>query len=140
MGGREPSVSGLLLDTRMIAWVLLDSPRLEEQHRRLIERADRVAMSPISLYEIGRKAHLAKWPEMLPFLAELTNAVDSTGLESLPITNAITQTAAGLDWSNRDPFDRIIAATAIRHDLPVLTIDRRFAELKTLRLPLERGA
>jgi PIN domain nuclease of toxin-antitoxin system len=34
--------------------------------------------------------------------------------------------AAELDWSHRDPADRIIAATALIHGVPVLTKDRVF--------------
>ncbi len=33
---------------------------------------------------------------------------------------------AELEWSHRGPADRLIAATALLHDVPVLTKDRRF--------------
>jgi PIN domain nuclease of toxin-antitoxin system len=34
--------------------------------------------------------------------------------------------AATLDWPHRDPADRLIAATALAHSVPVLTKDRVF--------------
>jgi PIN domain nuclease of toxin-antitoxin system len=34
--------------------------------------------------------------------------------------------AADLDWTHRDPADRIIAATALLHGVPVLTKDQVF--------------
>ncbi len=43
----------------------------------------------------------------------------------LDLTPQIAVVAADLQWDNRDPADRIIVATAIIHEAPVVTRDRR---------------
>jgi len=47
-------------------------------------------------------------------------------IEVVETDSAIWLSAAELDWSHRDPADRIIAATAIAFGIPVLTKDRAF--------------
>ena len=31
-----------------------------------------------------------------------------------------------MDWSHRDPFDRLLAATALRRNLPIVSADAVF--------------
>jgi len=53
----------------------------------------------------------------------------------LPITAEIAATAMNLDLPQGDPFDRVIAATAIHTELPLITRDghlQNFQELITL--------
>ena len=45
------------------------------------------------------------------------------------LTGAIGQLAGLLDWHHRDPFDRMIAATAIAMNLPLISADPVFDEL-----------
>jgi len=49
------------------------------------------------------------------------------------VTPAIALRAAQLDWSNRDPGDRHIVATAIEHRLPLITIDEKIHALSGIR-------
>ena len=39
----------------------------------------------------------------------------------IPASGPITERAGGLDWGHRDPFDRIIVATALERALPVVS-------------------
>lgn len=54
------------------------------------------------------------------------------GIEVLPITPAIATIASSgrIPW--RDPFDRLIAATAIVHQATLVTRDRRLAGIAGL--------
>ena len=101
-----------LLDTHAFAWVLLDHPALSDDPRRTITQADAVLVSPVSFYEIGQRVRLGRWPEMTPFVAELPKLLVRAGLLAAPLTPAIALRASLLDWDHRDPFDRLIAATA----------------------------
>ncbi len=102
----------MLLDTHAFAWVLLDDPALSEGARAAIATADAALVSPVSLYEIGQKVHLGRWPEMAPFAPELADLLMQAGLLAAPLTPAIALHASLLDWDHRDPFDRLLAATA----------------------------
>lgn len=101
-----------LLDTHAFAWVLLDDPALSEGARRAIAAANATLVSPVSLYEVGQKVRLGRWPEIAPIAAELPDLLSQAGLLAAPLTPAIALRASLMDWDHRDPFDRLIAATA----------------------------
>ena len=91
-----------------------------------IEEADAVAVSPISVYEVSRKARLGGWPEVVGHLDEL---VAESQTVSAPFTRGIAARAGTLDWRHRDPFDRLIAATAIELRYPLVSKDVEFDAL-----------
>lgn len=102
----------MLLDTHAIAWALRDDPALSEGARRAIAGADAVLVSPISLYEIGQKVRLGSWPEMAPHVETLPERLAEDGALVAPLTPQIALHASLMDWDHRDPFDRLLAATA----------------------------
>ena len=102
----------VLLDTHTFAWVLLDDPALSQGARAAIAAADAALVSPVSLYEIGQKVRLGRWPEMAPSASELADLIAQAGLLAAPLTPQIALHASLLDWDHRDPFDRLLAASA----------------------------
>ena len=86
-------------------------------------------MSPISFFEIGQKVRLGKWPEMAPFAARLVDVLREQGGVVAPLTPEICLRASLSDWAHRDPFDRLLAATAERIARPLVSGDPVFADL-----------
>lgn len=127
-------MSGVLLDTNAFAMVLTDDPRLPRETRERIGEADRAVLSVISLVEIGQKVRLGKWPDMVPFAADLLDRADGDGFELLPLSPSAALAAALLDWDHRDPFDRMIAVVAHQEDLLLLSADAAFDSLGVERL------
>ena len=123
-----------LLDTHAFAWVLLDHPALSDDARRTIARADAVRVSPVSFYEIRQKVRLGRWPEMAPFVAELPDLLAQAGLLAAALTPAIALRASLLDWEHRDPFDRLIAATAEVTGVRLVSRDAAFDGLPQPRV------
>lgn len=81
-------------------------------------------VSAASLYELIYKARIGKWPEVQPLLGvDLARRLQREGFEVVPASGPVMQRAAALDWSHRDPFDRIIVATALDYRLPVVSKD-----------------
>lgn len=109
--------------------VLTDDPRLTPSAREALVAADRVALSAISLYEIGQNVRLGKWPEMAPFAAGLAARANADGIDLLPLSPAVALEAALLDWDHRDPFDRMIACVARAEGLTLISPDAIFEEL-----------
>ena len=60
-----------------------------------------------------------------PLLAfDLDARLRADGFELVPASGAIMQRAGSFDWTHRDPFDRIIVATALSRGLAVVSKDQ----------------
>ena len=75
-------------------------------------------VSPISFFEIAQTVRIGKWPEMVAFIDQLPGLLHSQrGVAAFG--PAICLDAGMMDWAHRDPFDRLLAATA-RHGTHLL--------------------
>ncbi|EJT05070.1 type II toxin-antitoxin system VapC family toxin [Rhizobium sp. CCGE 510] len=122
-------MNSLLLDTHAWAWSLSGDERLSVKAVALIEKAETILVSPISLFEISQKVRLGKWPEMEPFIGRLPELLQEQGGITVALTPEICLAAAMMDWAHRDPFDRFLAATAMQNGIPIISADAVFDEL-----------
>ena len=85
-----------------------------------------VSVSAISAFEIAVKNTKRKLE--LPLLVEewWKKTVAHHNLDIIQITDDILLRAVSLPQIHSDPADRIIIATAVMNDLPVVTSDSRF--------------
>lgn len=90
-------------------------------------------MSPISIYEIGQKVRLGKWPAMAGFVPRLPELVVEQGAQVAPLNAAVCLAASTLDWTHRDPFDRIVAASALAAGAILVSSNGAFDGLPALR-------
>jgi len=117
-----------LLDSDVIIWVL----RGRKETVRLVEEIAKIgvpACSPLSLIEVLMGAK--------PEEEERTRKFFSA-LELLPVDRAIAEKAteyikAYQDVKNPDFVDAIIAATAVVHDLALVTYNRRHYPMPGIR-------
>jgi PIN domain nuclease of toxin-antitoxin system len=115
-----------LLDTHAALWLLAGDERLGAGARAALESEEAVAISDVSLLEMA----------MLAKRGVITLAPDSaTGLQRiadklvvLPISARIAAEATAVNLPQRDPFDRVITATAMVHGLILVTKDRAITE------------
>ena len=117
----------VLLDTHTWAWSLSGDARLSKPALAAISAADAVLVSPISFFEIAQKVRLGKWPEMEPFVGRLAALLGEQGGSVAGFDPSICIAAAGMmAWTHRDPFDRLLAATATHFNLPLVSADTAF--------------
>lgn len=113
----------VLLDTHAWVWSFSEPERLSTAARQAVLDADAVFVSPISFYEIGQKTRLGKWPEMEPWLESLPEILRDQGGYAAPFTPEICIRASLSKWDHRDPFDRLIVATADAEKYNIVTKD-----------------
>lgn len=128
--GRQP-LKSVLLDTHAWAWSLTGDPRLSRNAVAAIEEAQTILVSPISFFEISQKMRGRKWPEMEPFVGRLPALLGEQGGAVAAFDPAICVAAGMLSWVHRDPFDRLLAATATRYNVPIVSADSVFDGLVT---------
>jgi PIN domain nuclease of toxin-antitoxin system len=114
----------LLLDTHVYLCAVAGSSRLDAKARRLIEAAEAVHVSAVSVWEVAIKARLGKI-EADP--DELVAAISDSGFVELPIRAAHASAVARLPLHHADPFDRMLVAQALTEPLRLLTADSALA-------------
>jgi PIN domain nuclease of toxin-antitoxin system len=122
-------MTSVLLDTHTWAWALSNDARLSAQARVAMTEADVVFVSPVSLFEIGQKVRIGKWPEMSPYVIQLPSFISEQGALVAALTPDVALFAAVMNWTHRDPFDRLLAATAIHTKAAIISADAVFDEL-----------
>ena len=125
----------ILLDTHAFVWWLAGSARLAETARRAvsIEEND-IMVSAVSAWEIATKHRLGKLPEADALAGNMRAAIAGQGFEELPISVADAERAGRLAGDRRDPFDRMLVAQALAHDLVLVSNEDVFDRFGVHRL------
>lgn len=117
----------VLVDTHAFLWWLAGSPRLPEAAREVIDDPDNdVLVSAASAWEITTKHRLGKLPGANVVAGDVMAAIEDHGFQPLPITVAHAERAGRLPGSHRDPFDRMLIAQSLAHDLPLVSNESLF--------------
>jgi PIN domain nuclease of toxin-antitoxin system len=111
----------LLIDTHVFLWFQSESARLSDVLRKTIAREPTIYLSAAAFWEIAIKRRRGK----LAFEGSPRAAALAAGFLELPIDGADAERAGMLDWENRDPFDRVLVAHCLNHDLTLITADAR---------------
>lgn len=116
----------IVLDTHALLWWALDPERLSQKAAATVAEMERSGVgyaSSISVWELGVKVQRGKL--VLPIaVEELARRIERTGLvELVPVDISLWLRSLSLSWDHRDPADRIIVATALAKQVPVLTKD-----------------
>jgi len=122
-----------LLDTCAFIWYIETSGRLPEAVRRIIDTSENIYLSQATLWEIAIKQTTGKIN--LPMTSfELEDKCREEKITVLPLECRYFERIKKLPLIHRDPFDRIIIATAIERDLTLLTKDSEIIkyEVKTI--------
>jgi PIN domain nuclease of toxin-antitoxin system len=86
------------------------------------------AISPITVWELTRKASLGKLRPLPMVRGRFAGYLANKGLPSLPLTWADAERANALPPIHKDPMDRMLIAQALNTGLTIITIDGLFAQ------------
>jgi PIN domain nuclease of toxin-antitoxin system len=117
-----------LLDTHALIWFQENNPKIPEQVMRLIQQPDNVIFfSQISLFEISIKQKIGKLPAFFAAIEQIYSQAVNDGFTFLPIQNQhiFNYDKIPLLKDHRDPFDRLLIATALHENATILTADEQ---------------
>ncbi|MBW3655945.1 MAG: type II toxin-antitoxin system VapC family toxin [Gemmatimonadetes bacterium] len=125
----------LLLDTHTFLWLIHDDPRLSPAAAAQIANPEtRVFVSVVSAWEIVIKQRTGKIALRAPISEWWDRVVGRLGLEVLNVTSDDVLAVEPLPLHHRDPFDRLLIAQAIRHNLPLVSADTAISAYSVERI------
>lgn len=115
----------VVLDTHVLLWWAVDPERLSPAAAASLQAMERLGgfASSISIWELGVKVQRGKLDLRISIEEFARRIQKSQIIELLPVTTATWLRSIALDWDHRDPADRVIVATALQQDLPLVTAD-----------------
>jgi len=111
-----------LLDTHVLIWCAdkRNSKLSANVEKIILDPKNIICISSASLWEIAIKVSLGK---LTLSLAELLGAIEKTGFKVLHTESVYLQKLIDLPQIHKDPFDRLLVATAQVEDMMLLTLD-----------------
>jgi len=123
-----------LLDTHVVLWVAENSPLLTDRVKTIIlDRNAEKYVSIVSAWEVAIKLGTNKL-HLDGGLTEFFRMIDDNGFFTLAIEREYLQLINDLPNNHKDPFDRLIIATAIAENMRLITIDENLHKLDTICL------
>lgn len=120
-----------MLDTApLVAFATGSEQSLGPEAQRLVKRAARtgdvLGVPSVCLFEVAQLLERGRIKLRLPFDDWCDLLATSAGIRVLPLDVRVVSAARALP-ALRDPFDRLIAGTAVAHAVPLISPDRRVA-------------
>jgi PIN domain nuclease of toxin-antitoxin system len=117
-----------LVDTHVLIWLAVDSPRMGNLARDLLADPDnQIFFSAISIFEIAVKERLSKRGFEVEASAIRRMMIENDFAE-LAVTGTHAAHAATLPLVHRDPFDRLLVAQAMMEGFTLMTADEMIAQ------------
>ena len=115
----------LLIDTHAALWLFNEHENLPAAVRdHLLDEANELYISIASAWEIAIKHSLGKLPTFSGGVKRFLFAVMEYSIELITVLPHYVETVEELPYIHRDPFDRIIIATAMCEDMSIVTSDK----------------
>lgn len=116
-------MGALLLDTHVVQWWSAEPEKVSAAARKALDRADELAVAAISWFELAWLARHERIVVNVPIRSWLDDL--AAEVRTIGVTPAIADTAVNLPSSfQSDPADRLIYATAVEHDLQLVSKDQ----------------
>jgi len=113
----------VVLDTSALLYWTFSPEQLSASAAKAIVEAQEVAISSISIWEIGLKVKRGKLELPLSPDAFVLKLKETARMRIEPVTEVTWLKNLELTWDHKDPADRTIVATAALFSCPLITSD-----------------
>jgi PIN domain nuclease of toxin-antitoxin system len=112
-----------LLDTHVVLWIAENSPMLSDAAKAaILNPTSENHVSIVSAWEVAIKLGTQKL-RFIGGLPEFYRILDANGFFTLSVEREYLLQLSNLPEHHRDPFDRLLVATAIVEEMAIITID-----------------
>jgi PIN domain nuclease of toxin-antitoxin system len=123
----------IVLDTHIWFWLMSQEfGRFPSHWRDVIETAKEVGVSAISCYEVALAQQKGRLELPCATNQWLEDALEPSGIMIFPLTPQIVCRAVELSPVHKDPFDRLIIATALEYGAKLASVDSLFSQYSEL--------
>ena len=114
----------ILIDTHIFLWLATDPDKLSQKHLALLQaRKNRLYLSAMSIVEVMIKHSIGQIN--VPF--DMMKACEMMEINLLDFDATSAMKLGTLPMHHKDPFDRMLIAQAITHNMTFCTVDRKMA-------------
>ncbi|MCF2490635.1 type II toxin-antitoxin system VapC family toxin [Dyadobacter sp. CY347] len=116
-----------LIDTQILIWSLISPDKLSADILKRLS-SGQIYISQLSLLEIAIKQKINKLPELQIAIEELQQIIITDGFQIIPLKlkHIIAYKEIPLYAHHRDPFDRLLLATAYAENISIISADLNF--------------
>lgn len=117
--------SRLLIDSHVLVWLLYEPDKISREASDLLQAADAVYLSYVSLWELALKFNkhkLAYSPK------ELIAGAKELNLDRLPLRDQHMLSLDNVKLSHKDPFDTLLVAQSEAEGCAFMTADSRILD------------
>ena len=114
----------ILLDTHTVLWMVNEHEKLSTTAKALLRNHEiTLFISIASFWEMAIKVSLGKLSQLDGGIGVFMEKMETMPIELFPITTDHIRIVESLPFVHRDPFDRLIVATAMAENMTILTAD-----------------
>jgi len=112
-----------LLDTHAIIWLVKDSDKMPQKLKEIVkDPRNNIAICTISFWEIAIKISIGKMEKNID-LNNVISELRKNGFDFFQIEYEYLKGLSKLPFIHKDPFDRLIIATAIAENMTIISVD-----------------
>jgi PIN domain nuclease of toxin-antitoxin system len=120
----------LLIDTQVIIWFLEGNKNLSiGAHNLITDTKNEIHLSKISLFEVAIKLKIGGRLDLKRGLEGIIQDCEKEDIQLLSIADEhlLAYDQIPLYPDHRDPFDRLLLATALAERIPLISADEKFS-------------
>jgi PIN domain nuclease of toxin-antitoxin system len=118
----------VLLDTHTLLWLVSTPSEVDASAMAVLADPNtNLWVAAASAWEIAIKTRLGRL-DGEALLSAWADIIADMSTAELPIESSDAILAGRLPWEHKDPFDRVIVAQALRHNLTIATRDAKILD------------